>query len=225
MADGRRIVVTGALGALGGALVALAAARGWRVAGVDYAPARPGRPETLGGVDLSSPDAAAAAMAQAAERLGGGIDALACVAGGFAWETIGDGSPATWERMFRLNVGVTLASVQAALPHIAAPGGAIVLVGAGAALKAGAGLGAYGASKAGVHRLAEALAEEQKARGIRVNAVLPSIIDTPANRADMPQADHSAWVTPAELAEVMLFLLAPAASGVTGALLPVSGRV
>jgi len=225
MADGRRIVVTGALGALGGALVATAVARGWRVAGVDYAPARPERPETLGGVDLSNPDAAGAAMAQAAERLGGGIDALACVAGGFAWETIGDGSPATWERMFRLNIGVTLASVQAALPHIAAPGGAIVLVGAGAALKAGAGMGAYGASKAGVHRLAEALAEEQKARGIRVNAVLPSIIDTPANRADMPQADHSAWVTPAELAEAMLFLLSPTASGVTGALLPVSGRV
>jgi NAD(P)-dependent dehydrogenase (short-subunit alcohol dehydrogenase family) len=225
MADGRRIVVTGALGALGGALVATAAARGWRVAGVDFAPARPERPETLGGVDLSSPDAAGAAMVQAAERLGGAIDALACVAGGFAWETIGDGSPATWERMFRLNIGVTLASVQAALPHIAAPGGAIVLVGAGAALKAGAGMGAYGASKAGVHRLAEALAEEQKARGIRVNAVLPSIIDTPANRADMPDADHSAWVTPAELAEAMLFLLSPAASGVTGALLPVSGRV
>jgi NAD(P)-dependent dehydrogenase (short-subunit alcohol dehydrogenase family) len=85
-------------------------------------------------------------------------------------------------------------------------------------------MGAYAASKAGVHRLAEALAEEQKRRGIRVNAVLPSIIDTPANRADMPDADHSAWVRPDELAEAMLFLLSPAASGVTGALVPVSGR-
>jgi NAD(P)-dependent dehydrogenase (short-subunit alcohol dehydrogenase family) len=225
MADGRRIMVTGALGALGSALVALAAARGWRVAGLDVAPARPDRPETLGGVDLADPARAAAAMAEAAGRLGGGLDALACVAGGFAWETVAEGKPATWERMFRLNLGVTLASVQAALPHLAAPGGAIVLVGAGAALSAGAGMGAYAASKAGVHRLAEALAEEQKPRGLRVNAVLPSIIDTPANRADMPDADHSAWVRPDELAEAMLFLLSPAASGITGALVPVSGRV
>mgnify|MGYP005839470291 CR=1 FL=1 len=225
MADGRRIIVTGALGALGSAVVALAAARGWRVAGIDRAPARPDRPETLGGVDLSDPGAAVAALAQAAAGLGGGIDALACVAGGFAWETVADGSPATWERMFRLNLGVTLASVRAALPHLAAPGGAIVLVGAGAALRAGAGMGAYAASKAGVHRLAEALAAEQKDRGVRVNAVLPSIIDTPANRAEMPQTDHGAWVRPEELAEVMLFLLSPAASAITGALLPVSGRV
>ena len=92
------------------------------------------------------------------------------------------------------------------------------------ALQAGAGMGAYAASKAGVHRLTEALAVEWKGK-ITVNAVLPSIIDTPANRASMPKADFGKWVTPQELAEVILFLASDAASAVTGALLPVSGRV
>jgi len=93
-----------------------------------------------------------------------------------------------------------------------------------AAQQASAGMGAYAASKAGVHRLTEALAAEWKGR-ITVNAVLPSIIDTAANRASMPKADFSKWVTPQELAEVILFLVSDAASAVTGALLPVNGRV
>jgi NAD(P)-dependent dehydrogenase (short-subunit alcohol dehydrogenase family) len=85
-------------------------------------------------------------------------------------------------------------------------------------------MGPYAASKAGVHRLTEALAAEWKGK-ITVNAVLPSIIDTPANRASMPQAEFGKWVTPQELAEVILFLVGDAASAVTGALIPVSGRV
>jgi len=92
------------------------------------------------------------------------------------------------------------------------------------ALQAGAGMGAYAASKSGVHRLTEALAAEWKGR-ITVNAVLPSTIDTAANRAGMPKADFAKWVTPGELAEVILFLTSEAASAVTGALIPVSGRV
>ncbi|MFZ4608140.1 MAG: SDR family oxidoreductase, partial [Caulobacter sp.] len=102
--------------------------------------------------------------------------------------------------------------------------GRIVSVGAGGAVKAAAGMGAYAASKAGVHRLTESLAEELKGR-VTVNAVLPSIIDTPTNRADMPDADFAAWVTPDEVAQAILWLASDAASGVTGALLPVSGRV
>jgi NAD(P)-dependent dehydrogenase (short-subunit alcohol dehydrogenase family) len=93
-----------------------------------------------------------------------------------------------------------------------------------AALQAGAGMGPYAASKAAVHRLTEALAAEWKGR-ITVNAVLPSTIDTAANRASMPKADFTKWVTPLELADVILFLISDAASAVTGALLPVSGRV
>jgi len=92
-------------------------------------------------------------------------------------------------------------------------------------VKAGAGMGAYAASKAGVARLTEALAEELKDAGITVNAVLPSIIDTPPNRADMPKADFDRWVKPEQLADVILFLVSDRAAAITGALLPVVGRV
>jgi len=129
------------------------------------------------------------------------------------------------ERMFRLNLTTALNASRAALPHLkTSPEGRIVNVGANGALKAAAGMGAYAASKAGVHRLTESLAEELKGR-VTVNAVLPSIIDTPANRADMPDADVTAWVTADEVAQAILWLASDAASGVTGALLPVAGRV
>jgi len=123
-----------------------------------------------------------------------------------------------------MNVLTAAAASKAALPHLASGGGAIVNVGANGAVKAAAGMGPYAASKAGVHRLTESLAEEWKGK-VRVNAILPSILDTPANRADMPKADPSDWVSPAEAAAVILFLASDAASAVTGALLPVTGRV
>ena len=127
--------------------------------------------------------------------------------------------------MYALNVTTALNASRAAIPHLTSSGAArIINVGAMGALQAGAGMGAYAASKAGVHRLTEALAVELKGK-ITVNAVLPSIIDTAANRASMPKADFSKWVTPQELAEVILFLASDAAGAVTGALLPVSGRV
>ena len=119
----------------------------------------------------------------------------------------------------------TFAVSRAAQPALTDSGsGRIVNVGALGAQSAAAGMGPYAASKAGVHRLTEALAQELKGR-VCVNAVLPSIIDTPQNRADMPGSDPSRWVSPEELAGVMLFLGSEAASGVTGALVPVSGRV
>uniref|UniRef100_UPI0035C6E4B0 SDR family oxidoreductase n=1 Tax=Sphingobium sp. TaxID=1912891 RepID=UPI0035C6E4B0 len=107
----------------------------------------------------------------------------------------------------------------------ASPEGRIVNVGSAAALKAGAGMGAYGAAKAGVHALTQALAEELKTTKVTVNAVLPSIIDTPANRKDMPDADPATWVAPADLAAVILFLASPESRAMTGALVPVTGRV
>ena len=225
--DGKVIVVTGASGALGKVVAETALARGARIAGVDYAstriPATDNRIE-LGGVDLS--DAAAARKAiDAIMAHFGRLDALVNIAGGFAFETVADGDPATWQRMYALNVLTALNASRSALPHLLASGaGRIVNVGAMGALQAGSGMGAYAASKAGVHRLTEALAAEWKGR-ITVNAVLPSTIDTPANRASMPRADFAKWVTPQELAEVILFLVSDAASAVTGALLPVSGRV
>ena len=118
-----------------------------------------------------------------------------------------------------------VAASMAALPHLPDGRGRIVNIGANSALKAGAGVGAYTASKAGVMRLTESLAEELKPRGITVNALLPSIIDTPPNRADMPDADFDRWVKPEQLAEVIVFLLSDAASAITGALIPVTGRV
>ncbi|MFL6815381.1 MAG: 3-oxoacyl-ACP reductase FabG [Bradyrhizobium sp.] len=225
--DGKVIVVTGALGALGKVVAETALARGARVAGVDHAtsqiPATGNRIE-IGGVDLSDAAAAKTAIDAVAAHFGG-IDALVNIAGGFAFETVVEGDPKTWQRMYALNVLTALNASRAAIAHLTASGtGRIVNVGAIGALQAGSGMGAYAASKAGVHRLTEALAAEWKGK-ITVNAVLPSIIDTAANRASMPGADFGKWVTPQELAEVILFLISDAASAVTGALLPVSGRV
>ncbi|WP_332685868.1 SDR family oxidoreductase, partial [Devosia sp.] len=111
------------------------------------------------------------------------------------------------------------------MPSLAASRGAIVNVGANAAIKAGLGMGAYAASKSAVARFTEALAEEVKAAGVRVNAVLPSIVDTPANRAEMGEEDAAKWVKPVELAQVIAYLLSDAASAITGASVPVVGRM
>jgi NAD(P)-dependent dehydrogenase (short-subunit alcohol dehydrogenase family) len=118
----------------------------------------------------------------------GKLDALINIAGGFAFETVADGDPRTWQRMYALNVMTALNASRAAIPHLVSSGaGRIVNIGAMGALQAGSGMGAYAASKAGVHRLTEALAAELKGK-ITVNAVLPSIIDTAANRASMPES-------------------------------------
>jgi NAD(P)-dependent dehydrogenase (short-subunit alcohol dehydrogenase family) len=128
--------------------------------------------------------------------------------------------------MYALNLKTALFACQGALPYLTESGsGRIVNVGAQSALHPGSGFGAYAASKSAVHRLTESLADELKLRGVTVNAVLPSTIDTPANRRDMPKADFDRWVKPADLAAVMLFLASDEAKVVTGALIPVSGRV
>jgi NAD(P)-dependent dehydrogenase (short-subunit alcohol dehydrogenase family) len=225
--NGKVLVITGALGALGRVVADVALARGARVAGVDHAtaqaPASPTRLE-LGGVDLTDPAQAAKAIDAAATHFGR-LDALINIAGGFAFETVADGDAKTWQRMFALNVMTARNASHAALPHLAKSGaGRIINVGAMGALQASSGMGPYAASKAGVHRLTEALAAEWKGK-VTVNAVLPSTIDTPANRDSMPKADFAKWVAPQELAEVILFLASDAASAVTGALIPVSGRV
>ena len=224
----RVFVITGGFGALGRALAAVLEGRGARVALLDRAAAPPGQTETqhrllLGGVDIGVEGAVQQALAQVDQRWQR-IDGLVNVAGGFAWETLADGSLGTWDRLYAMNLRSAVAASQAALPHLKA-GGRIVNIGALAALKAAAGMGAYSASKAGVMRFTEALAEELKDRDITVNALLPSIIDTPANRADMPKADFARWVTPQALSQVIAFLLSDDAAAITGACLPVSGRV
>src|SRR5260370_9505559 len=224
--NGKVVVISGALGALGKVVTEEAVARGGGVAAVDHAPSQiPPAPDRIefGGVDLSDAAQAKKAIDAAAAHFGR-LDALINIAGAFAFETVADGDPKTWQRMYAINLLTALNASRSALPHLAASASArIVNVGAMAALQAGAGMGPYAASKAGVHRLTEALAAEWKGK-ITINAVLPSIVDTAANRASMPKADFSKWVTPHELAEVILFLVSDAASAVTGALIPVSGR-
>jgi NAD(P)-dependent dehydrogenase (short-subunit alcohol dehydrogenase family) len=228
---GRVFVITGAFGVLGSAVAKAAAEQGARLALVDFAkappPGLPSGPDVLvlGGVDLTDANSAGAAIDAVVERFGG-LDVLINIAGGFSWEKHEDGDWQTWHRLFLMNVQTAANASRAAIPHLKrSAAGRIVNVGANGALKAALGMGAYAASKAGVHSLTQALAEELKGDGVTVNAVLPSIIDTPTNRADMPKADFASWVRPEELAAVMLFLASEEASAVTGALLPVTGRV
>ena len=221
----RTLVVTGGHGSLGNAVVEAALAKGLNVAVIDHGTG--GAPEgalEIGGIDLTEAAAAQAAIAKVVAEFGG-VDALLNIAGGFVWQTTDDENPA-WDKMFALNLTTALNASRAALPHLKASAeGRIVNVGANGALKAAAGMGAYGASKSAVHRLTEALAEELKEASVTVNAVLPSILDTEQNRQDMPDADPSKWVQPSDLAEVMLFLASPASRAITGALIPVVGRV
>jgi len=221
----RSIIVTGGFGVLGQAVAQAFAAAGDRVARVDFAAqpheAIPGALD-LGGVDLTDAGATAAAIDKIVAAHGG-IDVLVNIAGGFAWETVEGGSLGTWAKMQAMNLTSNVTISQLALPYFGkATEGRIVNIGAGAAIMASMGMGAYAASKSGVHRLTEALAEELAGRGVTVNAVLPSIIDTPTNRADMPDADFSTWVQPAAIADVILFLASPAARAITGALIPVT---
>jgi NAD(P)-dependent dehydrogenase (short-subunit alcohol dehydrogenase family) len=227
--DVRAVIITGGLGVLGKAVAERFAQDRWRVAVVDRvragAAGAGGGPMLLGDVDLTDATAAEGALRTINERLGR-IDCLINVAGGFRWELFEGGDLATFDRMYSLNLRTAVATSQAALPYLKASGaGRIINVGAGAAAaRAGAGMAAYTASKAGVHKFTESLADELKDAGVTVNAVLPGIIDTPQNRADMPDADPSRWVQPADIAEVVLFLASPQARSVTGALIPVTGR-
>jgi NAD(P)-dependent dehydrogenase (short-subunit alcohol dehydrogenase family) len=226
---GKSVVVTGAFGILGAAVAKAALEAGARVAAVDraaesQAPASLAGIACFGGVDLTATPAVDASFKAIAARLGG-IDALVNVAGGFRWEKIEGGSIGSWDLLYNINLKTAVVATQAALPHLPKQGGRIVNIGAGSAVKAGAGMGAYAASKAGIAKLTEALAEECKDRGLTVNAILPSIIDTPQNRADMPNADFSRWVQPRQIADAIVFLLSEQAAAITGALIPVSGRV
>lgn len=209
-----RVIVTGGLGVLGRAVVAELRARGDAVAAVDLASGDAGADLTIEGVDLTSETAVAAAYARAAQALGG-VDGLVNVAGGFTWEPVESGSADSWDAMYRINLRTAAISSRAVLAHLKQ--GAIVNVGAAAAASPGMGMAPYAASKAGVMALTESLAEEVKARGIRVNTVLPTILDTPANRKDMPDADTAGWVTPESAAKVVAFLLSSDAAAITGA--------
>lgn len=227
----KRVVITGAAGVLGAAVARAFITAGAKLALVDRAEDTKDLLKGLGsphffmsGIDLTDPAQAQRAMESAVSKLGG-IDVLVNIAGGFRWETIADGKLETWDFLYAINLKTAVCACKAVLPHLPAGQGRIINVGAAAAAKAGTGMGAYAASKAGVAKLTEALAEELKDKSINVNAVLPTIIDTPANRADMPNAEFARWVDPAALADVIVFLASNAARAITGASIPVSGRV
>lgn len=227
---GKVVAITGAFGSLGAAVANAAVSAGATVALIDRAPAAQARPDLpaglrLGEIDLASADAAQRVFDGIAQKHAR-LDALVNVAGTFRWEKIESGSIDTWDLLYSVNLRTAVNASRAALPHLLKqPASRIVNVGAGAATRAGAGMGAYAASKSGVARLTEALAEECKDRGLTANAVLPSIIDTAPNRADMPKADFSRWVKPEEIADLIVFLLSARAQSINGASIPVVGRV
>ena len=227
--SGKVLAITGSDGALGQAAAATLSGYGATLALLEHGhtptTAQPAGARHYGGIDLTQEDAARSVMERVVKEAGR-LDGLINIAGGFHFEKLAGGTLDSWDSMYRINLRTAVVSCQAALPFLLQSGGGrIVNVGAIGAVKAAAGMGAYAASKAGVAKLTEALADELKDRGITVNAILPSILDTPKNRADMPQADFSRWVTPVEAAEVIAFLVSDEARAVTGALIPVVGRV
>jgi NAD(P)-dependent dehydrogenase (short-subunit alcohol dehydrogenase family) len=231
----RVAIVTGGTGALGAAVVAVLLADGLSVA-VPHM--RDGELDALRErlqlasdaalsgaiVDLTDEQAVQAYYAQFAQQFGR-VDVLVNIAGGF-----GGGEPVyktawdLWQQQIELNLKTTVLSCQAAIPHMLGHGGAIVNVGTRTATQSGANLAAYAASKRAVLQLTEALAEELRDEAITVNSILPSVIDTPANRASMPKADHSRWVQPEAIARVVRFLVGPDARIISGAHIPVYGR-
>jgi NAD(P)-dependent dehydrogenase (short-subunit alcohol dehydrogenase family) len=228
MLQGKRIAVTGAFGALGTVVMravvdAGASAAGIARASAAKAPAQLSGCVLFGDADISDASVAETTLRAVAQKLGG-LDALVNVAGAFRWARLADNPPDAWEQMHKANLLTAVHATRAALPLLSA-NGRVIFIGAAGAAKAGAGMGPYAASKAGVAKLTEALAEEVKDRNITVNAILPSTIDTPSNRTDMPNADFSRWVQPEQIADLIVFLLSDRASAITGALIPIVGRV
>jgi NAD(P)-dependent dehydrogenase (short-subunit alcohol dehydrogenase family) len=216
----RTAIVTGVGGALGGAVARDLAKSGWRVVGVD----RHG-PE-IDGVESIAADLTTADGARAvAEVAGDGLRAVAHCVGGFdAPGLVHEVDVERFERQFELNVRTAYLMVQAALPALRLEGGAIVCVSSRAAVRPFAGAAGYVASKAALLSLVDVLALEYLADGVRVNAVLPSVIDTKANRKAMPDAEFTTWVSPQQIAAVIRHLVSDDHAVISGAHIPVYGR-
>src|SRR5574341_566104 len=155
----------------------------------------------------------------------GKIDILVNIVGGFAYAKVVETDEKTWDSMMNMNLKSTFLCSKAVLPHMIKQNyGKIVNISSRPALKGSAGVCAYSASKAGVLNLTETIADEVKDYDINVNAILPSTIDTPANRRDMPNADFSKWVKPEEIARVIIFLASDDSKPISGAAIPVYGK-
>ncbi len=227
----RTAIVTGGTGGLGSAVVARLLDDGWRVVVPWIAERELERVEARDGLELIQADLfdqeSVQAVVEVAARVGDApLQGLVNLVGGFAAGGRVHETPVEeFERQFQLNLRPTYLVTQAVLPSLLdAGGGAIVCVGTRAAVQPFRGAAGYIASKAGVIAFAQAVAVEYRDDGIRCNVILPSVIDTPANRASMPNAEHERWVKPAEIAGVISGLLTNDTGPVSGAVIPVYGR-
>ncbi|MFZ2103402.1 MAG: SDR family NAD(P)-dependent oxidoreductase [Oricola sp.] len=230
--EGHTVIVTGAAGNLGRAVAkrfaeegASVALFGHRLEKVETIAAELGGNHAAFAVDLTDREATTKAVAEAAEKLGP-PSILCAIAGGFDMgKAVHETDETDWQKMMDLNLGTLLSSMNAVTPGMIERGhGKIITVGANGARTGSAKMGPYVAAKSAVMRVTEAASAELKAHGINVNCVLPSIIDTPENRAAMPKADPAKWVSPESLAGVFAFLASADADDIHGALVPVTGR-
>jgi len=226
---GKTAIITGGAGALGRAVVACFEEAGANVVVVD----RPGTMAAMQASDRLLPveadlldEPSVARMIETARDRFGRLDALVCLVGGFFGDTpVVDTSPERLREQLDLNLVSAYLCVHAALPPMVADGGgAIVGVGSRPAVRPITGAVAYAVAKLGVIKLMESVAEEYREQGIRANAIIPSIIDTPANRRAMPDADAGRWVRPEQIAAVLRFLVSDDAAIISGAAIPVYGR-
>jgi NAD(P)-dependent dehydrogenase (short-subunit alcohol dehydrogenase family) len=225
------VLVSGGTGALGRAVLRELLDSGARVIStwiaereVEAVREELGEPANLELVqaDLSSDEGSASAVEAASA---GSLAGLVNLAGGFAsGGRLHEAPPEEFERQLELNLLTAMRLTRAALPKLVEGGGSVVCVGTKAAPEPFSGASGYVVSKAAVLALVRTLAIEYRDDGVRVNAILPSVIDTPANRSSMPDADHSTWVPPAEIASVIRFLISDDSAPISGALIPVYGR-
>ena len=231
----RIVIVAGASGNLGQAVTRAFHAAGASLVLLDHQPGRlqalfPELSDSaqhllLDSVDATNADSVEWAVEATVERFGR-VDVLVNTIGGWRGGKLAHETPLeTWDLMHNLNARSAFILSRAAVPPMLEQGkGKIVHTAARAGVEGAARSAAYSASKGAVVRLVESLAAELKHKGINVNCVLPGTIDTPQNRESMPQADHSRWVPPEAIADVMLFLASDAAWAVSGAAIPVYGR-
>ncbi len=222
------VLITGANGGLGNSVTQAFLDAGFIVAGVSP---KNSQAEFKGGnchalqAEISSLDSAKTLVGDVAHKLGG-VDALIHLVGAFAGgKSVADTDDATWAKMLDLNLNSAFHIIRAVLPELrSASGGRIVAIGSRVVLEPAANVAAYEVSKTALAALIKAVALENKDAGINANVVLPDTMDTPANRAAMPNADFSRWVPPSAVADLLVALAGPAGAAVTGAVIPIYGR-
>lgn len=213
--NSRTVLVTGGQGALGSGVVKKFESNGWTV----WSPA-------LAEMDATSPQSIANACKTWMQNHSAKIDALVHCAGGFRYSVLEETSDHDIDFLINTNLKSAIYLLREVLPSMKEQNfGRIVLVSAKSTQSPGAGISVYAASKAGLNALVSSIAEETKNKNININAVMPTIIDTGANRKDMPQADFSKWVSVEALSEVIFSLVNDLGNPIHGALIPVAGRV